>query len=493
MFCRVILFINLSVAMRAKENLEILKEKIFLYELVKKTIYDLLPLRTDKIKTKEYFERYLFADARYWNQSRKFNGSFSDSDFKERENEVPHTLVSYVRSGLLSVIFNDVTFIYAYNIIVQGVNLQSVPYKILFCDMKEENTNTTFIIENTCMRYKEDYPKSILGDFLLNTDNWEFYESNYSKYNKEDEWWLNAFNLAYEIFDKVRIKSYNPSTAQYLIKNIYFNDKELEEIVIAIIKNLFHNYSYRLTSDQKMKYAMICKKIEEYENKSFISIDSKYLHKMKEFKLDKINWLHATKRFNYNIMRLWVTSENFNIDQKNKIINIMESKYYQEKECIPDILIYDLSTLFIQLRKEINSNWIADNNEIADHGEISFKKEDKDYQSIINEQKKEIEKLKDIIENSINEVPVKGMTMSKVVLVIYYLFNELGLNFNNSDKTSWAGFINKLTGFNYQNIRYELTYLFKKKNTQKNLKELADLFKDLFPNISNKINNDSEY
>ena len=221
MFCRVILFINLSVAMRAKENLEILKEKIFLYELVKKTIYDLLPLRTDKIKTKEYFERYLFADARYWNQSRKFNGSFSDSDFKERENEVPHTLVSYVRSGLLSVIFNDVTFIYAYNIIVQGVNLQSVPYKILFCDMKEENTNTTFIIENTCMRYKEDYPKSILGDFLLNTDNWEFYESNYSKYNKEDEWWLNAFNLAYEIFDKVRIKSYNPSTAQYLIKNIY--------------------------------------------------------------------------------------------------------------------------------------------------------------------------------------------------------------------------------------------------------------------------------
>src|SRR5690554_3475269 len=167
-------------------------------------------------------------------------------------------------------LFLMMLLLYMLTILLQGVNLQSVPYKILFCDMKEENTNTTFIIENTCMRYKEDYPKSILGDFLLNTDNWEFYESNYSKYNKEDEWWLNAFNLAYEIFDKVRIKSYNPSTAQYLIKNIYFNDKELEEIVIAIIKNLFHNYSYRLTSDQKMKYAMICKKIEEYENKSFI-------------------------------------------------------------------------------------------------------------------------------------------------------------------------------------------------------------------------------
>lgn len=170
----------------------------------------------------------------------------------------------------------------------------------------------------------------------------------------------------------------------------------------------------------------------------------------------------------------------------------MESKYYQEKERLPDILIYDLSTLFNALREEVNSNCIADNNEIDDYCDISTKIEDKEYQLIINEQKKEIENLKDIIEKSINEVPVKGMTMSKVVLVTYYLFNELGLNFNNSDKTSWAGFINRLTGFNYQNIRYELTYLFKTKNTQKNLKEVADLFKELLPNISNKINNDSK-
>lgn len=476
--------------MRAKEHLEFLKEKISFYEHVKKALYDLLPLRNNKRKTREYFDRYLFADARYW--SRNLNGSFSESDFKERENEVHHSFVSYVRSVLLSVFYNDNTFIYAYNIIVQGVNSYNKSYTIMFCDMKEENSNTASNIENICKSYKEDYPKSILGDFLLDPDNWKFYESNYSESNREDEWWLNAFNIAYEIFDKVRIKSNNPSKAQYLIKNIYFNDNELEEIVIAVIKNLFCNYSYHLTEDQKMKYAMICKKIEEYENKSFIKIDNKYLDKIKDLKLDKINWLYATKKFNYNIMRLWITNENFNIDQKNNIINIMESKYYQEKERLPDILIYDLSTLFNALREEVNSNCIADNNEIDDYCDISTKIEDKEYQLIINEQKKEIENLKDIIEKSINEVPVKGMTMSKVVLVTYYLFNELGLNFNNSDKTSWAGFINRLTGFNYQNIRYELTYLFKTKNTQKNLKEVADLFKELLPNISNKINNDSK-
>ena len=402
--------------MRAKERLEILKEKIFFYEHVKKAVYDLLPLRMDKRKTKEYFDRYLFADARYWNQCGNINGSFPDAVFKEREDEVNHTFVSYVRSGLLSVFFNDNTFIYAYNIIVQGVNSHNKSYTILFCDMKEENSNTASNIENICKSYKEDYPKSILGDYLLDPENWKFYESNFSKYNREDEWWLNAFNLAYEIFDKVRIKSCNPSKAQYLIKNIYFNDKELEEIVIAIIKNLFCNYSYHLTEDQKMKYAMICKKIEEYENKSFIRIDNKYLLKMNELKLDKINWLYATKWFNYSIIRLWITNDNFNLDQKNRIIDIMEPKYYQEKERIPDILIYDLSTVFDELRQEIKFNCVTDNNEIDDYCDISTKKEDEDFQLIIEEQKKEIEKLKGIIEKSINEVPVKGMTMSKVVV-----------------------------------------------------------------------------
>lgn len=84
------------------------------------------------------------------------------------------------------------------------------------------------------------------------------------------------------------------------------------------------------------------------------------------------------------------------------------------------------------------------------------------------------------------------MTMPQQVLAFYYLFNEMGINFNNSDKTQWARFINTFTGKNFQNIRTELNIDFECKKTQKNLRVVADLFAELFPRIQQKVINDSQ-
>ena len=68
---------------------------------------------------------------------------------------------------------------------------------------------------------------------------------------------------------------------------------------------------------------------------------------------------------------------------------------------------------------------------------------------------------------------LKGMTVPQLVLVFYYLFNELGVNFDNSYKTAWAKFIHQLTGKCQQNIRSGLNIDFFSKRTHKNMRFVA--------------------
>lgn len=86
----------------------------------------------------------------------------------------------------------------------------------------------------------------------------------------------------------------------------------------------------------------------------------------------------------------------------------------------------------------------------------------------------------------------KGFTLAQMVLLFYYLFNELGINFDNTPKVKWARFIQKVTGKHIQNIKTELDIEFETSKTQKNLKIVADLFRELLPQITGIIENDSK-
>lgn len=72
------------------------------------------------------------------------------------------------------------------------------------------------------------------------------------------------------------------------------------------------------------------------------------------------------------------------------------------------------------------------------------------------------------------------------------LFNELGVNFNNTTKESWIRFIETLTGRHYQNIKTHLNFSFDDPQTQKNLRKVFNLFLEIFPEIAQKILNDSK-
>lgn len=90
------------------------------------------------------------------------------------------------------------------------------------------------------------------------------------------------------------------------------------------------------------------------------------------------------------------------------------------------------------------------------------------------------------------KAPDKKMTTAEIVLVFYYLFDALGVNFSNSYKTEWARFIQRVTGRCYNRIREALTIDFDSDITRKYLRDLSSLFSELFPGIEQKILNDLE-
>lgn len=89
--------------------------------------------------------------------------------------------------------------------------------------------------------------------------------------------------------------------------------------------------------------------------------------------------------------------------------------------------------------------------------------------------------LKKQLDRKTREAGKGGMTVMEITLTFYYLFNELGLNFSNSDKTQWARFIHKLTGKSYQHIRGVLSIDFDRKSTLKNLQECGSPLQGIVP------------
>ena len=87
------------------------------------------------------------------------------------------------------------------------------------------------------------------------------------------------------------------------------------------------------------------------------------------------------------------------------------------------------------------------------------------------------------------------LTASQYCIFFYYLFDQSGINFSNSDMTEWSRIISKLTLYSSDRIYTVLKKLKKDlgegKQTKKDSKLIADLIRPLFPNISDKIEKNS--
>ncbi len=508
--------------MRAKEKLEFNRREFDYFDHVRKSIYCLYPLRTDKQKTKDYFSKYLYADARYRKKIKTNNGTHETVRFHENKDEVDHLIAYRVRKEIQNAICDDKTFLFAYNIIELDQNPYDEEHKGKSVKLKPETFTSSVEIEEECARYKEDHPKNNLGDYLLDEKNFEFYNERFCDFIVDEEWWLFVFNNAYAIFDRLRILAYDPFKAHYLANNIYFGNKQMEEIILDLLLMLINNYNYDLTPVQKKKLRMLAISIRQHRDEQFLQIDKKYLEIIPSLNLNEVKWMKATKLFNHHLITQWVTHPDFTHDQQLQILNLIEDKYLIEKQRHPNLFYYDLSGCFSQLRERLIGDDDTSDNPGPDHTSnppnkhLTMKQTIVEQSSVIDDFKIYIAQLTQIISQKDEELRLlagkhdteienmkillndhtenhnrKGLTLAQLILVFYYMLNELGVNFNNSLKVQWARFMVKVTGKHIQNIKTELNIDFESTKTKKNLKIVGDLFRELLPKITAKIENDS--
>lgn len=155
--------------MKANEFLVNAENYLQHFDLVRRSIYALYPLRHDKRKTEEYLSRYLFADARLR----------EGVDRELWENEVDPVMAPAVRLEILNVIAGDDSFEYARSIIMRGDHRYHMP---------------------------DDY-NSILYDPPL------------PEPYKEVDWQIKACNLGMEIFKEIRVNEKIKELLDFVLKN----------------------------------------------------------------------------------------------------------------------------------------------------------------------------------------------------------------------------------------------------------------------------------
>ena len=101
----------------------------------------------------------------------------------------------------------------------------------------------------------------------------------------------------------------------------------------------------------------------------------------------------------------------------------------------------------------------------------------------------ETESLDDNIELN-EESKKKPFTTAQQVIFFYYLFNEIGINFGNSNKSEWKRLIHIVVGKNEQDIKEKLRFDYEDRKTKRDLRIVAENITELLPKITLKIEND---
>lgn len=430
--------------MRAKEYLEINKSKIQYYDIVKSAIADLSLLRINKRKTSEYFNQYLFADARHLAQKEAY---------VPREGEIDKSYVNYVRINILNAVCHDESFIFAFNILVMQSNKYHEFVPLGIGKIKEINCRTISNIEKICSQYKEDYPKDNLIGFLHDTVNVMYYEFNQHDLNKDEEWWLYAFNQAYAIFDEMRSQRHEPFKAIELVKQYKNDDEELEFTVKNIVSRIVCEYKFDLDKKQLREMEVLTNTVNRYVRKIKKPLRIGENHeKRKEINEFGDAYIKAVEKHKNK-----VESQNNIIESQ---LNTIESLKQQ-----------------VELQKLKN---VSQNQLIA-----SQKHQIESQNHQIESQNQKAAKYK-------KEEISKGLTISQQNIFYYYIFNELGVNFTNSKKTDWAKLISTISGKNENNIRKALSIKFDDSATKKDMRIVAKVVNDLIPKISQNILSDCE-
>lgn len=232
--------------MRAKEYLELHKVSIKHMEEVSHIVADLMPLRLNKQATDEYYNHRLSADIR----RRDFllrTELYEQGNAMQKERpvlevldkEIPVEIAAEIREVLFEVITGDESFGYLYFLLGTEQNAKHRTNPIdCIPDRKR--------IESAIKRYRDDYPKALLDEYLNDELNYSQYDRLTSgHYMKDDEQkMLHYFNRVFEVYDKLRLCKQSVSGVRNFLKSLQFEDDIQRYWTLDFIVRLIERYEY---------------------------------------------------------------------------------------------------------------------------------------------------------------------------------------------------------------------------------------------------------
>ena len=228
--------------MRAKEYLEINKSSVKFIDDLKRVVADLMPLRKNKIATDEYYNRYLLSDWRLERykkdlQDYNLNDSVGEKPILEKfDGEISAVEASEFRSQLFVVIQGDSSFGYLFYQLGVEKNQRNALYKSKPIQCVPDD----MAILSAINRYRDDYPKQTLDEFIDDSFNYEQYsfltENNLLDNNAESL--LGYFNASYLIYDQVRCLKNKLSQVNQFCNQYNPSDEKQKYWVLSFVSRL---------------------------------------------------------------------------------------------------------------------------------------------------------------------------------------------------------------------------------------------------------------
>lgn len=230
--------------MRAKEYIEENGAALCHLAEVRQVIADLMPLRRDKQQTDEYFNRRLSADIRrreYLFRMELFEqGNALQKQrpvLEEIDGEIPAEISAEVREELFHVIQRDESFGYLFFLLGTEQNAKR-KHNPIDCLPDERR------ISEAISRYRDDYPKQRLDDYLNDEMNYQQYDriTTIGHFEEDEQMLLDYFNRTFEVYDQLRLSKQSISTVRNLLRNLDFADDRRRYWTLDFIVHLIDTY-----------------------------------------------------------------------------------------------------------------------------------------------------------------------------------------------------------------------------------------------------------
>lgn len=388
--------------MRAIEYLVNLKKHFPKYEELYRVIRELMPLRLDREKTEQYFDKYLSNDLHYERFYKDYkiweneNGMIEEKPrYEEAPRSIYHEYAIGFRNNLIDIINTDESFGYLFYFLASDKNRRDKTGKPIDCVPDKSR-----IIE-AVNNYRDMYPSDNLMEYLEDDLNYDFYSEKHDITDlSDDDDWLIVFNEAYKLFDIIRTKINVPKNAMiYLEENV--NPKlEFGAMIISLLIELVENYNYDMDDKTEKRFLVFEKKIREFYNEVYVNIDDTSIDDVANKSIDEMNLKELTNNFDCDTIEKVVKSYEGFIMQ-TEVLDVIQREYKKEKvKNLWNMDITDVNKFCDLLREELKSHkYQINENNINKDKSIIIEKE-----KAIEEKDRKIKELENLLAcNTIKE------------------------------------------------------------------------------------------